>query len=170
MRLSLLRYFLTGLLAIAVLTATVQAEEDDDLDSMPIHVMSDDDGGPGGKGLLSKVNLSEEQRKKIKEIREKAKADVTPKREALKAARAAFHQAMGPESSDADVLAKFDDFQGKRRDLARAKLERMLAVRAVLTPEQRKLMHATRQNKMDMRARQMERGHGKRMGPGGGDM
>jgi Spy/CpxP family protein refolding chaperone len=98
--------------------------------------MLDESGGP-----MKKLNLTDEQKKKIKEIRSTSGEAMKAKREAMKAAGEALRDAMKPETPKDEVMTKFTAAQEKRADFARSHMETMLAVRDVLTVEQRKQWH-----------------------------
>jgi protein CpxP len=104
--------------------------------------------GGGGMGFFKELNLSEEQRAKLKELRENNKGDLKPKREALKKARDEFRSLMGSENAtDAQIRSAFQKLQALRSEVATGSIDRMLAVRQVLTPEQRKKAHEMREKR-----------------------
>ncbi len=95
-------------------------------------------GGPGGElqAALQALNLTDEQKNKIKELRKASGEANKETRNALKEGRKALEEAMG-DAKKADLLAKFDSLAGLRAKLSRARFEMMLSVREILTPEQR---------------------------------
>lgn len=96
-------------------------------------------GGPGGelKEALKSLDLTDEQKSKIKEIRKASGESNKEARNALKEGRKGLEEAMKGDAKKADLLSKFDSLQGLRTKLARGRFEMMLGVREILTPEQR---------------------------------
>lgn len=105
--------------------------------SRPLLAKARAGGGPL-KEALAALKLTEEQKNKIKEIRKSSKDANQETHEALKAGRKAMQELMTGDGKKDEILAKFDSLQSQRNKMARARFEMMLAVRDVLTPDQRK--------------------------------
>ena len=96
----------------------------------------DKDEGRGEK-FRKELGLSEDQLKKMKEIREKKKADHKESRSKLRDARKAFHEAMGnPKATKEELLAKFNELESMQTAAHRARFETMLEIRGILNQEQ----------------------------------
>jgi periplasmic protein CpxP/Spy len=99
-----------------------------------------------GRGLMKDLNLSAEQRQKIKEIRESSRSKNQSLKESMKTQREALKSALkDSNSSNAQLKSLFEAIQGTRKTLAASRFESMLAVREILTPEQRALMAEKRE-------------------------
>ncbi|MBS2010492.1 MAG: periplasmic heavy metal sensor [Cyanobacteria bacterium SZAS TMP-1] len=118
-------------------------------------------GGPGGRGRrfpgggpgfgggeagiarmaldFSMLNLTEEQKNKIKATREKNTARAREIKQALMTKRGEFFDLMFSDTSTNDqILAKRDEIRALKDEQENLMLNDFLANRAVLTPEQRK--------------------------------
>ncbi len=140
----LLLILLVSALTLPIFVAVASAHSREGSNPPPMMddmAMPDDDDDSSGKGPLAQLNLTDEQKKKVGEIREKSRADLQAKREAVRTAGEAFKKAMTPENTSADIMSKFTDFQTKRNEFGKAHMEKRMAIREVLTPEQRKKMH-----------------------------
>jgi periplasmic protein CpxP/Spy len=93
--------------------------------------------GRGFKEALNGLNLTDEQKAKIKELRKGGKEAHKETRESLREGRKALEEAMKGDAKKEDILAKYDALQTLRNKMGRARFEMMLAVREILTPEQR---------------------------------
>ncbi|MCO5144206.1 MAG: Spy/CpxP family protein refolding chaperone [Oligoflexia bacterium] len=95
-------------------------------------------GGKWDRGkMMSELNLTSEQKDKMKEIRSKNKDAIKAQREEMKSAREALEEAMKGNASDGDIRSKFEKVQAVQQKLAKDRFENVLAIRAILTPEQR---------------------------------
>ncbi len=111
--------------------------------------------GRRGDHSMKHLNLTEEQREKIKTIRQSHREKIKAARERMKNARTAFKEAMKNGASNSALNSKHEEKLSSRSDFARARFAKVLAVRAVLTPEQRKKFKG-------MRGERKERRKGKR--------
>ena len=102
--------------------------------------------GGGGRGPLAEalkgLNLTEEQKTKIKEIRKSSKEASKEARDSLKDGHKALKDLMTGDGKKEEILSKFDSLQTLRSKMARSRFEMRRAVRDVLTPEQRKSFRA----------------------------
>lgn len=107
-------------------------------------------GGPGGFGgpppgfpmhLLRELDLSPEQKEKIKAIRQANRESMKKLREAARDSRKAVKDALAG-GDDATLTKLFNDSQAKHQAMASAAFDQMLKVRAVLTAEQRNKIRA----------------------------
>lgn len=110
--------------------------------------LADDFGLMGRKGLFKELNLTADQKEKLKKLREDGKGDRKEAREEMKKQGKAFREKMGTQASDDELRKEFTALQGKRAELAKSHFEHMLKVRAIFTPEQRKKFAEVMENKM----------------------
>lgn len=88
---------------------------------------------------IERLDLSDEQRTKLKAIRRSAPAALSPKKLAVVEARMDLHDLMSQEKADAQAIRKANEkLQKARAELQAAAFELRLQAREVLTPEQRK--------------------------------
>ncbi|NQY99683.1 MAG: Spy/CpxP family protein refolding chaperone [Bdellovibrionales bacterium] len=98
---------------------------------------------PGGKkGVMRKVlkelNLSDEQKSSLKEMRKANKGQMKELRQQKKAARLELKEAMGSDASESKLRALHTKLQELRKETATKRFENLLKIRKVLTPKQRK--------------------------------
>jgi Spy/CpxP family protein refolding chaperone len=86
---------------------------------------------------LKKLDLSAEQREKLKELRQKHKDDVDKVCGELKVLKKNFRDALRSNAGKDEVLKAFDAMMLKKQETAKARMSGLLEAREVLTPEQR---------------------------------
>lgn len=96
---------------------------------------------PGHRGKMKEIaaelNLTAEQKDKMKEINKDRREILQPKRKAMKEARESLETSLkGADSADV-VKQKFAALQKAQSEFAAARFDKVLAAREVLTPEQR---------------------------------
>lgn len=101
-------------------------------------------GGKGGRGgnechakMVEELNLSAEQKQKLNEIRTEFRKTLPEKRKAMKAAREELQTVLRGSASADEARKKFQDLKQKEDTFTEARFEKVLAIRALLTPEQR---------------------------------
>ncbi len=118
-------------------------------------------GGPHGdraERLFETLDLSEEQVTQIRTIREGDREAMQSLREAERAEREALHELMAGTATDAELRAQHEKLQTLDREVADLRFENMLAVRNVLTPEQRtEVSERMEQRREEYRGRFQER-------------
>lgn len=99
--------------------------------------------GPGADGpdrmarMVSELNLTEEQQKKIKELRDQDKEVMEQKQAAAQETRKKLAEAMkNPSTTDEELRNLFNQADAARDALQTARFDDALAVRSLLTPEQ----------------------------------
>jgi len=107
------------------------------------------DFGGGMKGVFKELNLSPEQKEKLKKLREESKDSRKDERDKMKAEKEAFRNKMGGDASDDDLRKDFAKLQEKRNEMAKSRFDHMLKVRSILTPEQRKKFAELADKKME---------------------
>lgn len=121
-----------------------------------------------GGGWLRNLNLSPDQVQRIQAIRNQYKDSLNQKRQAMHQAQQALRSLMAGNASADEVRTKYAEVKALRQELADTQFESMLAMREVLTVEQRQKFAAQMQQrrgefKNRMRDRKEHRGPG---GPG----
>ncbi|HEY9788450.1 MAG TPA: Spy/CpxP family protein refolding chaperone [Candidatus Obscuribacterales bacterium] len=104
-------------------------------------------GGFGGRAPLdfSRLNLTEEQKTKIKALREKNADKAKELRQSMMTRRQEMQQMMfDPEASDAAIRAKFNELRRMQEQAEEIKINDFLAIRSLLTPEQKKRLPEVR--------------------------
>jgi periplasmic protein CpxP/Spy len=128
-----------------------------------------------GKRMIKELKLTEEQVAKIKKLHEENKPNdesFRANRAKLKEAHEALRTAMHSDAPVAELRAKFEAVQAlqmkceDRQAMAKQRFEEVLAIREILTPEQRKQFRGMML--MDSRPGFGGRGFGRRMGGGKG--
>lgn len=98
---------------------------------------------PGIERMLERnadrLHLDGPTRERIRALAEAGRAQSAAQREALHALHDAMHSLLSADSPDADaVFAKADEIGRAETALQKERLRTMLAIRALLTPEQRR--------------------------------
>lgn len=100
---------------------------------------------PSPDGWLRNLNLSQEQIQKIREIRGQYQERLDDQRQAVRQAQGELKQAMASNASAEQIRQRFEQLQTLKQKLADTRMESMLAVREVLTPEQRQKLNQAMQ-------------------------
>lgn len=99
-------------------------------------------GGPGmadGKGMMEQLKLTDDQMKKIEEIRDRHQRNAIKMRADLETARLDMRKLMQADEPDRKAIeSQIDRSSQIRANLAKERMAGLLDTRAVLTPEQRK--------------------------------
>lgn len=86
---------------------------------------------------LKKLDLTKEQKEKLKDLREAHKNDAEKLREELKAAKKSFKEALRSNASKEDVVKLYEAMMDKKLQVGKARITGLLEAREVLTPAQR---------------------------------
>ena len=87
--------------------------------------------------LFQQLNLSHQQKRKIKRIRQQYQAQIIQLKENLRIAQQQLAAMMAGTDSVAEIRAKHEEIARFRQQLATLHFESMLATREILTPQQR---------------------------------
>lgn len=106
----------------------------------------------GGVGKLAKeLNLSADQIQRLQKMRLDSKGKTKERRLALRTAKQELTQLMQSNASSAQIRQKRQQVQSLQREVSDVNFENTLAIREILTPEQRiklqQLMQQRRQNR-----------------------
>jgi Spy/CpxP family protein refolding chaperone len=89
------------------------------------------------KGWLQELNLTSQQLAQIEQIRNQSKQQNSSARQALRQAQQELVTLLGGNASKEQLRSKYNQIRGLRQQLADAEFENTLAIRDVLTLEQR---------------------------------
>jgi len=120
---------------------------------------------PGGSGIerllernAERLHLDDATREKIRALAEAGREKSAPQREALEQLHEEMHALLTSDAPELDaVLAKADEIGSAETALHKERLRTMLAIRALLTPEQRRELVRIHE---EFRAEHPEWGHG----------
>jgi periplasmic protein CpxP/Spy len=116
------------------------------------------DGGfkipAGGVGnLVKELNLSPDQIQRLQKLRTDAQGKTKQRRQALRSARQELNRLLQGNASSDQIRQKRQQVQTLQREVADANFENTLAIREILTPEQRvklqQLLQQRRQNRVN---------------------
>lgn len=156
------KIFLTGLLLAAFMAGSVWAQKPPVPCDMP--------HGPRAemkRPLMEKLNLTEEQRKTMQEMRLKHKKELIPIQGKLKEKQLDLKaEMMADEPNQSKINAIVDDIAKLRAELQKKKIAHRLAIRNILTDEQRKIWDANKHMRKRGGFGRCEKPHHPRMRPG----
>jgi periplasmic protein CpxP/Spy len=101
--------------------------------------------------LFQSLNLTPDQRKKLKSVQQEYQGQIREQQRNVHEARQTMQQMLGNNTPSARVLAKFQDVQQMQQSLGELRFKSLLAMREVLTPAQRQELATqmmNRQNKL----------------------
>jgi Spy/CpxP family protein refolding chaperone len=98
--------------------------------------------GPGGpeqmiERLTRDLNLTAEQRQRVQAIRQQYEPQVQPRREQIRRLRQELMNLLVSNASESQIRAKRQQVEQLQQELNNLGFDQMLAIRQVLTPEQR---------------------------------
>lgn len=98
-----------------------------------------DPGGPGRPSprWLRDLNLTPEQTRQIEAIQEQSRGRVRDRLQNLRQTMDELQGLMGSNATESQLRDRFRQFQDLQRELAEQRFNELLAIRKVLTPEQR---------------------------------
>jgi periplasmic protein CpxP/Spy len=106
----------------------------------------------GGVGnLVKELNLSPDQIQRLQQLRANSQGKTKERRQALRTARQELKQLLQSNASSDQIRQKRQQVQSLQREVADTNFENTLAIREMLTPEQRiklqQLIQQRRQNR-----------------------
>jgi periplasmic protein CpxP/Spy len=87
--------------------------------------------------VLQQLNLSTQQLQQIKAIRERNSSEIRSSRQRLRQLQQEMQSLMAGTASSDQVRSKFNELQSLKQQVSKLQFEQMLAMREVLTPQQR---------------------------------
>lgn len=106
--------------------------------------------------IMSEIpNLSEDQKSKIKAVKEESRKQMEPQRMEMKELRSKLRELKAAESPNtAEINKAIDRTAALKAEMEKNRTASELKVRAILTPEQRKVMDEKMKEKQAMREKQ----------------
>jgi periplasmic protein CpxP/Spy len=105
--------------------------------------------------VLQQLNLSNEQLQQIKAIRERNSSEIRSSRQRLQQLQQETQNLMSGTAPSEQVRTKFNELQSLKQQVSKLQFEQMLAMREVLTPQQRtQLAEIVKQRRGNRRDRQ----------------
>jgi Spy/CpxP family protein refolding chaperone len=92
--------------------------------------------------MLQKLNLTPDQKNKMQSIRKEKQTQTESLKNEIDAKRDAFHALMKSDAAEAEIRKAHAALQALHQKMADLNFENLMAIRAILTPEQRKEMHS----------------------------
>jgi periplasmic protein CpxP/Spy len=110
----------------------------------------------GGVGnLVKELNLSPDQIQRLQQLRKTSQGKTKERRQALRTARQELNQLLQGNASSDQIRQKRQQVQSLQREVADSNFENTLAIREILTPEQRvkwqQLIQQRRQNRVNLK-------------------
>ncbi|MBD2019893.1 Spy/CpxP family protein refolding chaperone [Leptolyngbya sp. FACHB-36] len=110
-----------------------------------------------GGDLLKNLNLTADQLQKVRVIRSQYRDPLAQQRQAMKQTQQELRSLMAGEASTEQVRQKYNQLKVARQQLADTQFDSMLAVREVLTLEQRRKFADSMQKRRQFKDRQSDR-------------
>jgi periplasmic protein CpxP/Spy len=107
----------------------------------------------GVLNLVKELNLSRDQIQRLQQLRKNAQGQNKERRQALQTARQELNQLIQGIGSSEQIRQKRQQVQTLQREIADTNFENTLAIREILTPEQRiklqQILEQRRQNRLN---------------------
>ncbi|MDG2991384.1 Spy/CpxP family protein refolding chaperone [Candidatus Synechococcus calcipolaris G9] len=103
-----------------------------------------------GEGL-SNLNLTPEQTQQMQAVRQQYQGQMEQTHNQLQTARNQMKELMNSGASESQIQAKFREVQELQNRMANLRFESMMAVRSILTPEQRQQLTTQMQQRRQQR-------------------
>ena len=115
---------------------------------------------PGGKqgGMFDQLNLSADQKQKMQAVRDRYKDQVSQRMQAVRQARQELETMMAGTANASQMREKHRQIIGLRQQLEEVQFESTLAMREVLTPEQRSQLAQMMQQRRQTAKNRMQNG------------
>ncbi len=94
-------------------------------------------GGDFKDKIFKQLDLTEEQTKKLDELKTNQKDNMKQLRENKKSISTKFKEALASDASESELRDLHNQKMTLKKQIADARFEKMIAVRKILTPEQR---------------------------------
>jgi periplasmic protein CpxP/Spy len=105
----------------------------------------------GVGNLVKQLNLSPDQVQRLQKLRTNAQGKTKERRQTMQAARQELNQLLQGNASSDQIRQKRQQVQSLQREVADTSFENTLAIREILTPEQRVKLQQLRQQRRQNR-------------------
>ncbi|MBW4651106.1 MAG: Spy/CpxP family protein refolding chaperone [Kastovskya adunca ATA6-11-RM4] len=112
--------------------------------------------------LMQQLNLTSEQQQQLQAIRERDQGQMRQQRQALHQEKQQLMQLMAGNATEAEIRTQHNQVKALQQQLGDARFESMLAMRNVLTPEQRSRFAQLMQQRRENRQTRMPNAQGQR--------
>jgi Spy/CpxP family protein refolding chaperone len=115
---------------------------------------------PAGKesGMFDKLNLSADQKQKMQAVRDRYKDQISQQMQAVRQARQELETMMSGTANTSQIRDRHRQIMGLRQKLEEVQFESMLAMREVLTSEQRSQLAQLMQQRRETAKNRMQNG------------
>jgi periplasmic protein CpxP/Spy len=115
---------------------------------------------PAGKEgrLFEQLNLSADQKQKMQAVRDRYKDQISQRMQAMRQARQELETMMSGTANTSQIREKHRQIMGLRQQLEEVRFENMLAMREVLTSEQRSKLAQLMQQRRQAVKNRMQNG------------
>lgn len=112
------------------------------------------------KRMEKELDLTAEQVKAMKELKEAHRKDAKALHEEMKKAREEFQNALMTDATDSELEKKHEKVEELMQKMGKDRFKNMLAIRKILSPEQRVKMHQLMKHKQGKGKRAAKEMHG----------
>lgn len=91
-------------------------------------------------GMIRRLNLTPDQAQQLWQLRSQYQPEIRDRAQRMQATQAELRQLMGSTATNDEVQAKFQQVQQLRQEKLQLRMESILAMREILTPEQRRTL------------------------------
>ncbi|MEP6490032.1 Spy/CpxP family protein refolding chaperone [Microcoleus vaginatus GB2-A3] len=115
---------------------------------------------PAGRegGMFEKLNLSAEQKQQMQAVRDRYKDQLSQRMQAVRQARQELDTMMSGTANASEIREKHRQIMGLRQQFEEVQFENTLALREVLTPEQRSQFAQLMQQRRQTARNRMQNG------------
>ncbi len=99
------------------------------------------------RGMMKELNLSEEQRKQMKEIRSANRDQMKSLRTQKKELHEKMQNLLKTNGSDSDLKSLHEKLSQTKAQMGKLRFEQMLAIRKILNEDQRKKFHEMKEKR-----------------------
>lgn len=118
---------------------------------------SDFSGRDGGQ-MFERLNLTSEQKQRMQAIRDQYKDQLSQRRQALRQAQQELMNLMAGTAPDSQIREKHRQVMALKQQMSELQFESMLAMRAILTPQQRQQLSQLMQERREAVRNRMRNG------------
>lgn len=109
----------------------------------PIEVDNPSSNKAGGReGILQQLNLTPDQFKQLSAVRRQYQPSIRDRAKIVRTSQAELRRVLASSASEAEVKQKYQQVQQLRQELQQLRFESLLAMRQILTPQQRQAFEA----------------------------